>query len=113
LNSEKSMIIILPLIRRLGISGITLFPFVILSDRSLKKSKRTLNHEQIHIRQQLELLVLFFYVVYLVEFGIGMIMYKNKYIAYKNISFEKEAYAHDHDLNYLKKRRLWAWMISH
>ena len=107
------MIIILPLIRRLGISGITLFPFIILSDRTLKNNKRTVNYEQIHMRQQLEMLVILFYVVYLVEFGIGLIKYKNKITAYKNISFEIEAYSHDLDLDYLKDRRLWAWMISH
>jgi len=107
------MIIILPLIRRLGISGITLFPFIILSDRTLKNNKRTVNHEQIHMRQQLEMLVILFYVVYLVEFGIGLIKYKNRITAYKNISFEKEAYSHDLDLNYLKERRLWAWIICH
>lgn len=104
------MIIILPLIRRLGISGITLFPFIILSDRTLKNNKRTVNHEQIHIRQQLEMLVILFYVVYLIEFGIGLIKYKNKISAYKNISFEKEAYSHQHDFEYLKGRKLWAWV---
>ena len=28
-------------------------------------------------------------------------------MAYKNISFEREAYTHEKDLNYLKSRPLW------
>jgi hypothetical protein len=28
---------------------------------------------------------------------------------YHNISFEREAYTNDHDLNYLKKRRIFAF----
>ncbi len=103
------MIIVIPQIRHLGISGITLFPFIILRDKALKLDKRILNHERIHIRQQVELLVLPFYVVYLIEFVIGLIKYRNRLSAYMNISFEREAYKNDSDLNYLKERKLWAW----
>jgi len=103
------MIIIIPQIRYLGISGITLFPFIILRDKDLKQDKRILNHERIHIRQQVELLILPFYLLYLIEFGIGLIKYKNRQTAYINISFEREAFKHDADLNYLSERKLWAW----
>ncbi len=103
------MILIIPKIKYLDISGITLFPFIILRDKHLKQDKRILNHERIHIRQQVELLVLPFYVLYLIEFAIGLIKYKNKSNAYMNISFEREAYRHDLDLNYLKDRKWWAW----
>lgn len=103
------MVIIIPQIKHLGISGITLFPFIILRDKSLKVDKRIMNHERIHVRQQLELLILPFYVLYLIEFAIGILKYKNRLNAYLNISFEREAYKHDFDLNYLKKRQCWAW----
>lgn len=103
------MTIIIKQIKHLGILGITLYPFILLVDKSLKLDKRIMNHERIHIRQQLELLVLPFYVIYLIEFGIGLIKCRNKQQAYLNISFEREAYNHDTDLNYLKKRKLWAW----
>lgn len=99
------MVIIIPQIKHLGISGITLFPFIILRDKSLKVDKRIMNHERIHIRQQVELLVLPFYVLYLIEFTIGFIKYRNKTKSYMDISFEKEAYKHDFDLNYLKKKK--------
>ncbi|MEI8085101.1 MAG: hypothetical protein WCG93_02675 [Paludibacter sp.] len=103
------MIIIIKQIKHLGILGITLYPFIVLRDKSLKQEKRIMNHEQIHIRQQKELLVLPFYLIYLLEFGIGLIKYRNKVKAYMNISFEREAYQHDIDLNYLKDRKMWAW----
>ena len=103
------MIIIISQIKYLGISGITLFPFIILRDKALKQDKRIMNHERIHIHQQAELLVLPFYVLYLIEFAIGLIKYKTKHKSYMNISFEREAYNHDSDLNYLKVRKCWAW----
>ncbi len=104
------MVIIVKQIKHLGISGITLFPFIILRDKALKQDKRIMNHERIHIRQQLELLVLPFYVLYLIEFGVGFLKYKNRMEAYMNISFEKEAYKNDVNLNYLNDRKWWAWV---
>jgi hypothetical protein len=106
------MIIIIPQIKYLGISGITLFPFIILRDNQLKQDKRIMNHERIHIRQQVELLVLPFYIIYLIEFGIGLFKYKNRQTAYKNISFEREAYKYDSDITYLNKRKVWSWVNS-
>jgi hypothetical protein len=106
------MIIVIPQIRYLGISGITLFPLILLRDKNLKKDKRIMNHERIHIRQQIELLILPFYILYLIEFCIGLIKYRNRHKAYMNISFELEAYKNDSNLNYLKYRRLWAWILK-
>jgi hypothetical protein len=104
------MIIIIPQIKYLGISGITLFPFIILRDKGLKEDKRIMNHERIHIRQQVELMVLPFYVLYLIEYAIGLIKYRSRFSAYMNISFEREAYKNDSDLDYLKKRKFLAWV---
>jgi len=70
-----------------------------------------MNHERIHIRQQVELLVLPFYIVYLIEYAFGLIKYRNRMNAYMNISFEREAYKYDSDLDYLKKRKLWGWRM--
>ena len=53
---------------REGFNGITLWPFIILRSNSLKNDPILLNHERIHLRQQLELLIVFFYVWYAVEF---------------------------------------------
>lgn len=89
---------------RKGFNGITLWPFVVMREGGLKKNKRFINHEKIHLIQQGEMLVLLFYLWYAVEFLIRLFQYKNRYLAYVNISFEREAYANEKDLNYVEKR---------
>lgn len=90
-----------------GYRGITLFPFVILKNPLDRQNRVLVNHEKIHIRQQLEFLIIPFFLWYFVEYMIRLIQYKNKNIAYRNISFEKEAYSREFDLDYLKNRRVW------
>ncbi len=90
--------------------GISLWPFVILESDCLKHDKFFLNHEKIHLRQQLELLVLFFYVWYAIEFFVRYLDCKDGMLAYRNISFEREAYRRENDLKYLKKRPFWAFL---
>ena len=93
-----------------GFSGITLFPFIIVSENDLKLNPVMINHEKIHIRQQIELLILPFFIWYGIEFLGKWIISKDKNIAYRNISFEKEAYANEKDLNYLKQRSFWSFL---
>lgn len=76
--------------------GITVFPFIIFSSKT-KITPELINHEKIHLKQQLELLIIPFYIWYFIE-------YYTK--GYKNVSFEKEAYQNESDFNYLKKRKL-------
>nr|WP_296149792.1 hypothetical protein [uncultured Flavobacterium sp.] len=90
-----------------GFRGLTIFPFVIIRDFLDSENKVLLNHEKIHIRQQLELLILPFFVLYFLEYLFRLIQYKNKNEAYRNISFEREAYANELNLNYLKNRKYW------
>ena len=61
----------------------------------------TLNHEKIHTAQIKEMLYVFFYVWYIIEWLIRL----PKGNAYRNISFEREAYNNQYDLNYLKSRK--------
>jgi hypothetical protein len=93
-----------------GYRGLTLFPFVFLKCQNDKEDKVLLNHERIHLRQQLELLILPFFIWYGMEFLIRLLIHRNKYLAYKSISFEKEAYANEKDLNYLKQRSFWDFL---
>ncbi len=93
-----------------GYTGLTIFPFVFLKDRSFKGDAILVNHEKIHLRQQLELLILPFYILYSLEFFVRLIQYKNWYLAYKNLSFEREAYYNEANTNYLKKRRFWQFL---
>ena len=93
-----------------GYLGLTIFPFVFLKSKALKVDAILINHEKIHLRQQLELLILPFYLVYVFEFLIRFIQYKNWHKAYRNISFEREAYANEKYLDYLKQRPFWRFL---
>lgn len=93
-----------------GYSGLTIFPFVFLKYNHLKLNEVLLNHEKIHLRQQIEMLILPFYLFYFIEFLIRLFKYKNWYKAYRNISFEREAYHNESDLHYLKKRSFWTFL---
>ncbi len=90
--------------------GIALWPFIVVKDSFLKEDESFINHERIHLRQQAELLVLPFYIIYLLEYIVRVIQYRNSQLAYRNISFEREAYENEDDLDYLKKRKLWSFM---
>lgn len=93
-----------------GFKGMSLWPFLILKSSHYKKDRVLLNHEKIHLRQQAELLLLPFYIWYLAEYFIKWLRYGDKQLAYRLISFEKEAYHHEKDLTYLRKRRFWAFL---
>ncbi|MFD2891682.1 hypothetical protein ACFS5J_06610 [Flavobacterium chuncheonense] len=92
-----------------GFKGITLFPFVILFQNKDRFNEVLLNHEKIHIRQQLEMLILPFFIWYGIEFLIRLLQFNDRNVAYRNISFEKEAYVNEKDLGYLKQRPLWSF----
>jgi len=92
-----------------GFSGIAIFPFVFVRDKFWADKKSLVNHEKIHLRQQIEMLIIFFFIWYGLEFLIRLMQYKNFKTAYRNISFEREAYANEQDINYLEKRRLFSF----
>lgn len=69
---------------------------------------RTLQHEAIHTAQMKELLYIPFYILYILEWVIRLIHSRNMNKAYKTISFEREAYEHENNPNYLKTRKMYA-----
>ncbi len=69
----------------------------------------TMNHEYIHTLQQRETLFFFFVIFYLLEWLFRLCQYRNAMKAYRNISFEREAYANEMNLEYRHHRRFWAW----
>ena len=97
------------LLKNTKINGITLFPFILLKKVADKENRVLINHEKIHLRQQLELLVIFFYIWYVIEFYYWYFRLKDSFLAYKYISFEREAYAMENDLNYLETRKIWSF----
>ncbi len=68
------------------------------------------HHERIHLRQQLELGILPFYVWYLLEYLIRRWQYREHYDAYRNISFEREAFDNEHDLTYWETRKWYGFL---
>ena len=93
-----------------GYNGLTLFPFVMIRNNFDKENKVLINHEKIHIRQQAQLLVLPFLIWYTLEFLFRWIQSKDKNKAYRNISFEREAYANERNLDYIKEMPFWGFL---
>jgi hypothetical protein len=87
-----------------GYRGMAVFPFVLVKYPSDKKNQVFVNHEKIHLRQQLELLIIPFFIWYLIEYVVRLFQYKNAGLAYQNISFEREAYGNEANVDYLKSR---------
>ncbi len=93
-----------------GFSGISLYPFIIVSSFEQIGSTTLLNHEKIHLRQQMELFIVFFYIWYLFEFLIKWLRMGSKYQAYRAISFEREAYVNEKNLNYNSSKTLFSFL---
>ena len=101
-----------------GYKAINLFGVLFVKNNA-KVDDVTINHEAIHSKQFIELMVLFavvtvfirwwmplfsplfFYAWYFIEWLIRLFKKGN---AYKNISFEREAYANEGDASYLNGR---------
>ena len=70
-----------------------------------------INHESIHTRQMRETLFAGFYILYLL-FWVWL-LFKHRFnsnAAYRHIPFEIEAYTNERNMNYLNKRRPFAWI---
>ena len=70
----------------------------------------TLNHEKIHTRQMIELLVIPFYLWYVTEWLIRLLFTGKSYKAYSNIAFEREAYTNQGNQEYLKTRKPFSFL---
>jgi hypothetical protein len=90
--------------------GLSIYPFIFLKHLNLKTDKILINHEKIHLKQQIELLWVFFFIWYAVEYFIRLLQCKNHEKAYKKISFEKEAYTNQSNLDYLKTRKIFSFL---
>lgn len=90
-------------------AAMTIWPFIFVRKDTYKLNKVLIRHEKIHLAQQIELLILPFFIWYIIEFLIKLIKYKNWDIAYRAICFEREAYDNELNDNYLKKRKAWSF----
>ena len=96
-----------------GFYAISFFGLLFVRDEKGEKkpvSKATVNHETIHYYQQKEMLFIFFFLWYFIEWAVKLFKYgvkDNK--AYYNLSFEREAYINEHNQNYLATRKPFSW----
>ncbi len=82
-----------------GFRAMALWPFIFVrSDEKFPKSTEV--HEKIHFKQQKELLLVFFLILYLILFVI---------YGYKENPFEREANANEHNEDYLNTRKWYSW----
>lgn len=88
-----------------GFAAINLCGVVFARRECRPLSAATLNHEAIHTAQMRELLYVGFYIFYLAEWLVRLCANGN---AYRAVSFEREAYRHQHNRNYLRTRKRWA-----
>lgn len=117
-----------------GYQAITIWP-LIFARKSAKWLKDYVeNHEKIHLAQQLEVILIslaiiaftvcifgiswwwlllslaVYYTLYGMEYMIRHLAYGSPKEAYRNISFEQEAYMNERDIQYLRDRKPFAWV---
>lgn len=105
---SESMIIVKNKIIPFG-SYTTINLFGILFTKSDYLSPTTINHERIHTKQMLELLIVGYYLWYIIEYIIVRFYHRKQNAAYHDISFEEEAHNNDDNLHYLDDRKHFAW----
>ena len=83
--------------------GWTFFCVIFVRDIERKDFQISyLNHERIHVAQMWDMWFIFAYLLYSVEFLIKLPLYGFRpKKAYRNISFEREAYANQDDFTYV------------
>ncbi len=91
--------------------AIALFPFVIIREELPEHIdvELIIRHEAIHLRQQIELALVFFYLWYCIDYLKNRIRGMSHFDAYTNIIFEKEARMNMHQKNYLSSRKPFAF----
>ena len=88
-----------------GFAAINLFGVIFARTEQRPLAEAVIRHEAIHSAQMRELLWVGFYVAYLVEWLVRLAMPGD---AYRGISFEREAYEHQGQADYLHKRKRFA-----
>lgn len=86
-----------------------IFPFILVSNRAVINDPTLIHHEKIHLRQQWELFIIPFYILYLINYLINLAVYRKHAQAYLNIVFEREAYQNEGNSTYLKNRKWFSW----
>ena len=117
-----------------GYTAITIWPLIFARKSAKWLKDYEENHEKIHLRQQLEVLIAsavilaalilifgwswwwmllslgVYYAGYGIDYAIRYVAYGSPHEAYRNIATEQEAYLNQYDMTYLKQRKPFAWV---
>ncbi len=114
INSDTLMSLVKKLFRLPGKPvALAFFPFLVIQKSALGNPQTDfiINHEKIHFAQQLESLILFYWAVALIEqIYLRFIKGKKGVELYLSRAAEQECYDNMNDLEYLEKRKLFAWL---
>ena len=89
------------------VNGLALFEVIIIR-KDVRHYYKSLNHEQIHIAQQREMLYLPFLLFYVGHYLILRVKGLSHKQAYRGIFLEKEAYANEGKITYVYRRKCFA-----
>lgn len=91
--------------------AVCIWPFILIKPAgNLPEMPVLLRHETIHGRQQLEMAWVLFFIWYIVEYAIRLIVLRDFMNAYMRLAHEREAHLNDNDPDYLAKRKPFAWL---
>jgi hypothetical protein len=94
----------------MGYAGFAWFLLLFFAESKEKVTPRLENHETIHYRQQREMLFVLQWLWYGVEYLVKRVKYRSHDAAYRSLSFEREAYYYENNLEYLKTRKAFSWI---
>ena len=122
-----------------GYHTITLGPFILTTKKKSEVTDEIINHEKIHVMQWCEVTALsvliwafimvalvdlkylwtlplcfvVYYIIYVAEWAISRLYGgETGHEDYLHIEFEKEAYKHQKDVDYLSHRKPFAWLFK-
>ena len=84
---------------------------VLFARKGARLTEEDIRHEEIHTAQMMETLYVVFYIWYAVEWLVRFICNGLKaHLAYRNVVFEREAYANQQDAGYIDRRKSWDFL---
>lgn len=95
-----------------GFKAINLFG-ILFARKGAAINARTIRHETIHTKQMKEMFYVLFYLWYVIEWFLRLIVCHDTHIAYKALKMEREAYDNELDESYITNRKHYAWLINY
>jgi len=92
-----------------GYRAMALFPFIFIRNEHRDSvTEETINHEKIHFEQQKELGLIFFLILYIIQWFMKSLRYGSR-DGYDKICFEAEAKKNMDNLEYLDERKRYSF----